>query len=133
MRLTVQTASSFALLTVLICLVGCSGDGLVPVKGVVTVDGKPMPGLEVNFEPTGDTEGRTTATGYTQKDGSYALAYPGYKKGTPQGEYVVRISGGETLDGGAAVRVPAKYNKDSDLTATVSSSSDTFDFDLKSK
>lgn len=133
MRLAVQTASSFALLTVLFCLVGCSGDGLVPVKGVVTLDGKPVPGLEVNFEPTGDTEGRTTATGYTQQDGSYALAYPGYKIGAPKGEYIIRISGGESLDDGSTVRVPPKFNRDSELTATVTSSTTTFDFDLESK
>ncbi|QDU76022.1 hypothetical protein Pan97_30670 [Bremerella volcania] len=133
MRLSVQTASCFALLTVLIGFAGCSGDSMAPVTGVVTFDGKPVSGLEVNFEPTGDTKDRTTATGYTQQDGSYALVYPGYKTGAPLGDYIVRISGGESLDDGTTMRVPPKYNKDSDLKATVTSGENKFDFELTSK
>lgn len=133
MRLPVQTAASFALLTFLMCFVGCSGDSMAPVNGVVTVDGKPVSGLEVNFEPTGDTTGRTSAMGYTQQDGSYALVYPGYKTGAPLGEYIVRISGGESLDDGTTMRVPPQYNRDSDLEATVTSGTNTFDFELTSE
>ena len=133
MRLSVPTAASATLLLALIGLVGCSGDSMAPVKGVVTLDGNPVSGLEVNFEPTGDTEGRTTATGYTQQDGSYALVYPGYKTGAPLGDYVVRIVGGESLDDGTAKRVPPKYNRDSELKATVTSGTNEFNFELTTK
>jgi len=130
MRLSVQTASRAALLAALVCLVGCSGDSMAPVSGVVTLDGKPVAGLEVNFEPTGDTKDRTTATGYTKADGSYALVYPGYKKGAPLGDYIVRIVGGEALDDGTVTRVPPKYNEESELKKTVTSGENKFDFEL---
>lgn len=133
MRLSIQTASCFALLTILSCLVGCSGDSMAPVTGVVTLDGKPIAGLEVNFEPTGDTTDRTTATGYTQQDGSYALVYPGYKTGAPLGDYIVRIAGGESLDDGTVVRVPSKFNRESELKKTVTSGENKFDFELTTK
>ncbi|WDI41375.1 carboxypeptidase regulatory-like domain-containing protein [Bremerella sp. P1] len=133
MRLQFHTASTLALLTILTCLVGCSGGSMAPVQGVVTLDGKPISGLEVNFEPTGDTTDRTTATGYTQPDGSYSLVYPGYKTGAPLGDYIVRIAGGESLDDGTVVRVPSQYNKQSELKATVTSGENKFDFDLTTK
>ncbi|PQO37639.1 hypothetical protein DTL21_06755 [Bremerella cremea] len=133
MRLPFRTASSFAFLLSLMCVVGCSGDSMAPVTGVVTLDGKPVSGLEVNFEPTGDTKDRTTATGYTQEDGSYSLVYPGFKEGAPLGEYIVRIVGGEALDDGTAKRVPAEYNTDSTLKETVTSGENKFDFELTSK
>lgn len=133
MRLSVQIAASFAFALVLVCCIGCSGDSMAPVTGVVTLDGKPVSGLEVNFEPTGDPDNRATATGYTQEDGSFALVYPGYKKGAPLGEYIVRISGGESLDDGTTVRVPPKYNTESDWKETVTSGENNFKFELKSK
>ncbi|RCS54093.1 hypothetical protein DTL42_02775 [Bremerella cremea] len=133
MRLPVQTALSLAFATVFICLTGCSGETMVPVTGVVTLDGKPVSGLEVNFEPTGDVADRATATGYTQEDGSFSLVYPGYKQGAPVGEYIVRIAGAESLDDGTKVRVPAKYNTESELKETVTSSDKEFTFDLESK
>ncbi|MFN3149941.1 hypothetical protein [Bremerella sp.] len=133
MRLSFQAVSSLAIFTALMCLVGCSNDSMAPVTGVVTLDGKPIAGLEVNFEPTGDITDRTTATGYTQQDGSYNLVYPGYKTGAPLGDYIVRIAGGESLDDGTVVRVPTKFNKESELKATVESGTNEFNFDLTSK
>lgn len=106
---------------------------MAPVSGVVTLDGKPVAGLEVNFEPTGEPADRGTATGYTQQDGSFALAYPGFKVGAPPGEYVVRIVGGESLDDGTTLRVPPQYNKESTLKETVASGDNQFKFELTSK
>lgn len=133
MRLPIQTASRLAMLTALMCIVGCTGESMVPVTGTVTLDGKPVSGLEVNFEPTGEIGNRGTATGYTQADGSFSLMYPGYKEGAPLGEYTVRIIGGESLDDGTKVRVPPKYNTDSELKETVTSTENTFTFNLESK
>ncbi|MCC9608177.1 hypothetical protein LOC68_01300 [Blastopirellula sp. JC732] len=133
MRPLVRVALATTFLPVLLGLVGCSGDSMAPVSGVVTLNGKPVPGLEVNFEPTGDPADRATATGYTQQDGSYSLAYPGFKTGAPLGDYIVRINGGESLDDGTTLRVPTKYNKESSLKETVASGANKFDFELTSK
>ncbi|MBI1248631.1 hypothetical protein GC197_12425 [bacterium] len=133
MRPRLQVALSFLSLACLALFTGCNGDSLASVSGVVTLDGHPVRGLEVNFEPVDAAPDRTTGTGYTQADGSYSLHYPGYKKGTPPGDYIVRISGGESLDDGTRVRVPAKYNAKSELTETVVPGKNKFDFDLTSK
>ena len=122
-----------AMLSVALSVAGCNTGGLQDVKGKVTFDGRPVAGLEVRFEPIDPTIG-TTAMGYTLADGTYQLHYPGDKTGAPAGEYKVSIGGGDT-DGetGKRVRVPAKYNTATELTATVKSGSNTFDFDVTSK
>ncbi|HET6573307.1 MAG TPA: hypothetical protein VFG68_06885 [Fimbriiglobus sp.] len=132
-----KTVKSWALVALSILtagLVGGCGGGLSEVTGKVTLDGRPVRGLEVRFEPNDPSIG-TTAIGYTQADGTYRLHYPGDKIGAPAGEYTVHISGGES--GGEAdlppVRVAAKYNSASKLTATVKSGTNTFDFDVTSK
>jgi hypothetical protein len=113
-------------------LTGCNSDGLNEVTGTVTLDGKPLSGLEVRFEPIDPSIG-TNAIGYTQADGTYMLHYPGDKTGAPAGEYMVLISGGENAEGGKPSRVPAKYTRATELKATVESGSNTIDFDLTSK
>ena len=128
---TSWTASALALLTV-VCVTGCGG-GLNEVTGKVTFDGKTVPGMEVRFEPKDPSLG-TTAIGYTQADGTYKLHYPGDKTGAPAGEYKVHITGGEgDGEGKRPVRVASKYNSKTELTATVKSGSNTFDFDVTSK
>ncbi len=114
-RLTVN----FVLLSICCLAAAGCGPGLQEVTGKVTLDGKPVQGLEVNFEPVDPSTGGT-ATGYTQADGSFKLHYPGRKTGAPPGEYIVRIVGAE-VDDGPPVRVPAKYGSKSELKATVGS------------
>jgi hypothetical protein len=111
-------------------LAGC-GSGLGSVEGTVTLDDKPVQGVEVTFEPVGDEGG--TATGYTDEKGHYALHYPGRQEGAPPGEYTVRLAGAEVLDGDAPpLRIPARYNSESDLKRTVESGTNTFNFALTS-
>ncbi|PHR95842.1 MAG: hypothetical protein COA78_29525 [Blastopirellula sp.] len=134
MRLLLKAIPTFLFITSLVCLVGCGGDSMSTVTGVVTLDGKPVQGLEVNFEPTGSAPDRTTATGYTLEGGKYSLFYPGFKEGAPAGEYIVRITGGESLDEeGPKIRVPAKYNTESELKETIASGENTLNFDLTSE
>lgn len=113
---------------------GCnSGKPMGRVKGKVTLDGWPVKGLEVNFQPNDPALG-TTATGYTQADGTYRLHYPGDKEGAPAGEYTVSIAGGEAdEETGVKVSIPAKYNSQSELTRTVVAGENTIDFELTSK
>ena len=113
-----------------VCLSGC-GTALSPIEGTITLDGKPVKGLEVTFQPVGPEGG--SALGYTDEQGHYTMQFPRGQVGAPPGEYVVRITGSEVEGGGAVTKVPAKYGSKSDLKRTVTSGENTFDFDLKSK
>lgn len=130
---TVRIGTSIALgLLTAVLVTGCGG-GLNEVTGTVTLDGRPVAGLEVRFEPKDPSIG-TTAIGYTQADGTYKLHYPGDKTGAPAGDYTVSITGGdEPPEGGKPVRVARKYNSDSELTATVKSGQNTIDFAVTSE
>ena len=138
--------------TLLVCLLsaGCdTGPGLAPVEGTVTLDGTPLAGAEVEFQPTApDTR---PSVGVTDASGHYELRYTMNEKGALLGEHIVRISMSEdadlddvgggtapTTDQGAheeeegAGRIPARYNVDSELKETVNSGSNTIDFALES-
>ncbi len=115
-------------------IVGCGfGPDVGEVTGTVTLDGNPVPGLEVNFVPI-ETSLGTTATGYTQATGEYQLFLPGKKKKTPVGDYTVRIVAAEIDEpDGSPIRIPAKYNVQSQLKATVTSGAQQHDFELTSR
>lgn len=124
-------AGTLAVVTTVL-ITGC-GSELNKVTGKVTLDGKPVQGLEVRFEPVDPNNG-TTAMGYTKADGTYELHYPGDNNdGAPPGEFTVHISGAETDGEGPPVRVAKKYNSKSTLTATVEDGGDNvFNFDVTS-
>jgi hypothetical protein len=130
----VQTLLALVVATTTIGLVGCgSGAKTGEVTGTVTLDGNPVPGLEVNFVPIDISLG-TTATGYTQASGQYELFLPGKKTKTPVGDYTVRIVAAEVDEpGGSPIRIPARYNVQSQLKATVAPGAQTHDFELTSR
>ena len=106
---------------------------LVDVTGRVTLDGQPLPNATVAFESLDIT----ASTGRTNADGEYRLMFNSEKSGCTTGEKVVRVSmsAGEEEDPDAPrddlIKIPARYNHQSELTATVSSSFTEFDFDLE--
>jgi hypothetical protein len=124
----------------LCCLLvaGCGGSGpdLGRVTGEVTLEGQPLQGAEVTFQPT--AEGTAPSAGTTDADGRYELMYTFDTKGAVPGEHVVTIStaGTDIDDQGVEVerpeRVPAKYNTQTVLRKTVKARSNTIDFDLRS-
>ncbi len=118
----------------LLALAGCdSGPPMGQVTGKVTLDTKPIKGLEVNFSPQ-DAKLGTTATGYTQADGTYTLYYPGSEEGAPAGDYTVSIVGGETSEeAGPPVQIPAKYNSATELRRTVKPGKNEINFELTSQ
>jgi hypothetical protein len=124
---------------------------LVSVTGTVKLDGKPLPDAVIKFEsPDGQY-----SVGKTDAGGNYTLHFDSVMKGVTPGEKTVRIStaaslgegleeeeappgeGGEDSEAAGSSkteRVPEKYNKNSELQATVKpNESQTFDFDLKSQ
>jgi hypothetical protein len=129
--MTKMRSLRWPLVIVAALMAGCdAGPRLATVTGKVTRDGQPGAGLEVQFEPKG---GGIAGVGFTQADGTYELYSPGAKKGTPPGDYVVRITGAETDDPSTQVVVPPKYNTASELNATVAPGDNKLDFEITSK
>jgi hypothetical protein len=129
----------------LLVVSGCSSEAdysslnLVEVTGKVTLDGSPLAGARVAFH---GTDGHTPM-GTTDDAGMYRLMYDSSHPGCTPGEKVVRITKGGseegadsegTTDEGAPISdsIPAKYNRNSTLTAKVSPESRTFNWDLSS-
>jgi hypothetical protein len=111
--------------------------GLVEVTGTVTLDGKPLDGVWVDFQKPGEGGSR----GITDANGQYRLMLNSEKSGVTPGEKKVRImsvSHGEKTAPAEGQKIPiekipAKYNSETTLSVTVAEGkSQTFDFDLKS-
>ncbi len=131
----------FASLACALLSCGC-GSSDVPetgeVKGIVTLDGAPVPKATVTFAPE---EGRTS-TAETDDKGEYVLAYTAKVLGAKVGKHTVRISTFRpaTGDPGDAHRVeevkekiPAKYNTQTTLSEEVEPGKNEKDFALESK
>lgn len=77
-------------LPLLLCLaLGCGGDGTKPVRGKLTVDGRPLAKAGIVFTPLGP--GGRTAYAETGEDGSYTLKTFQPGDGALPGEYRVTI------------------------------------------
>jgi len=114
---------------------GCgSGKDLSKVKGVVTLNGRPLEGAVVEFQPTA-TKGSPSA-GKTDANGRYELMYTFNESGAVPGKHVVSIRTEETCFDAKGnelereERVPAKYNTQTELKRTVEPGRNTIDFEL---
>jgi hypothetical protein len=115
---------------------GC-GQGVAPpplaaLKGKVLVDGRPVPGLIVVYEPeasgaTKAAQAGSTSVGRTDAEGNFELRYRGgEQKGAVPGTHVVRVipiagggpAGGENAD---VVKnpIPPQYNTQSTIRRVV--------------
>lgn len=126
-----------------ICL-GCgSGSSAVPVSGVVTLDGKPLPNALVAFQPVAESGGTPGPGSYgvTDASGAYSLRradndQPGAVVGNHR--VVIDLKVDSSDDRGPKSRPPAKtlpprYNKQSELEFKVEpGGSKAANFDLKS-
>ena len=99
-------------------LAGCSSPSyeLAPVSGVVTLDGKPLAGASVAFQPRGNSsEPRPTSVATTDDQGKYSLSViSSSREGAVVGDHLVWLStssGGAVDDAGrgGVERVPLKY------------------------
>ena len=107
------------------------------VTGVVTLDGEPLPGASVEFVP----ENRNPSIGLTDEQGRYTLTFHASADGALIGEHKVRISTFQsafqdnegTRHPAVPERVPARYNKRTELVAEVKPGEQTLDFALTSE
>ncbi len=112
-------------------LAGCSrGDrpSLGLVSGTVTLDGKPLAGARVIFEPV---EGGRASTSTTDSRGRYELIYIRTDKGAKVGPHNVRIFAGNA-DLGRAEVVPPRYNLQTTLRVEVKPGENERNFELLS-
>lgn len=88
------TALCLSLFTVMFIGTGCGGGGSGPelgsVTGVITLDGKPLEGANIEFTPVGGA-GRPSA-GESDSSGYYSLTYKGTTNGARIGEHEVTMT-----------------------------------------
>mgnify|MGYP001556120801 CR=1 FL=1 len=123
---------SVLLLSTFLLSLGCQGDGKYPVSGQVTWEGESIPedhNGHVQFMPV--DESVTPDAGPIGADGRFEFrASPGEKRveiliSRPKGKVI------EAMGMAAQVQyVPERYNKKTELTATVEKSNNEFQFDL---
>ena len=110
--------------------VGCGGSSDQPelgdVSGVVTLDGKPVVGVNVVFKPD---MGRAAAAN-TDAEGKYTLQYLDGVEGCKLGPNTVSFDWPPGATN--AVGIPAKYNSDAAFKFDVKSGSNTFDLKMES-
>jgi hypothetical protein len=121
-----RTAACIAVLA--IGLSGCGGSGDRPelglVKGTVTIDGDPLGGAIIIFQPE---KGRAS-TAIIGPRGDYELVYRQGVSGAKIGPHTIRFEW--PIGSGGAV-IPEKYTTKSELKETVQEGENTFDFELK--
>jgi hypothetical protein len=79
----------------LIVAIGCGSSGpALPVSGVVTLDGNPLPGARVTFIPEKETGG-LGGVAETGSDGKFVIANSKGEPGLIAGKYKVTVSKGQ--------------------------------------
>jgi len=128
----------WALLFVLL-LAGCgkSGVDLALVSGRVTLDGQPMYGARLMFQP--EASGSSPSYGTTDREGRYELGYKRGQKGARIGWHTVRIespaehTGPNGKTGSPGKPLPPRYNTRSEIRREVKADDENeFNFELKS-
>ena len=138
-------AAAVVVMLLLVALQGCGGGGVqfAPVSGKVTMDGKPLAGVNVYFIPVakpGSDIAGDSGGGVTDENGQYTLktsTRDGLKDGAQVGKHKVIISLQETRGEGdrsiTREKLPKKYNAETELTAEVTAGNNQKDFELKSR
>jgi len=125
-----------------VLMVGCSrdeGPAVAEVSGTITLDGQPLPGVNIQFVPEGP--GGSPSFGGTNQNGHYRLLFTQHKTGAMLGQHRVEITARETprdengklLMSVAPVKIPRKYFQPGALTAEVRAGSNVISFDLHTK
>ncbi len=131
----------FVVCVLSLVMLGCDGrkvPELGYVSGAVTMDGKPLDGVTVNFHPfsKGKGQGRV-AVGKTDSEGKYVLTYLEGIEGTKLGPNKVSIMtfwpDGEPGEGEFETIPVRYYGRDTTLEETVVEGNNTFDFKLTSQ
>jgi hypothetical protein len=115
-------------IVLLVLLAGCNGPEFGNVSGKVTLDGEPLVGGTVQFQP----DGGSPAIGVTDEQGRYELKWSSDQGGAPVGKHKVRITSFDESKPRIKERVPVKFNRQTELIREVTGKAQTHDFELKS-
>jgi hypothetical protein len=135
MKQSMRAVCCFHVTAFCLLLSGCgSGGNLAKVRGKVTLNGLPLEGVVVQFQPT---EGRhSPSAGITDSAGEYEIMHTFSTPGAVLGEHSVSIRTAGTFyqeEGCSDLkqeRVPAKYNSRTELKCRVEAGRNTINFDL---
>lgn len=141
MRLFSNVLTVLTILPVL-GMVGCgqqTGPELAVVTGKITLDGQPLPRVNLRFVP--EQPGGSPSFGGTNDNGQYKLLFTAQRTGAMLGKHQVQIEpaepatdeNGKPLPGIPVVKLPKKYRKQGVLTAEVKAGKNNVDFELVTK
>ncbi len=117
--------------------IGCGGEtlDLGTVTGTVTLDGEPLEGAEVVFQP----EAGRPSYGETDSQGRYRLMFASQQPGAQIGSHRVMISTFDVVldedDQATEIpeRLPPRYHRESELREEVAPGENVIHFDLQSE
>jgi len=107
---------------------GQSGPRLAPVEGTVTLNGKPVVGALVTFQPDGPLA--SPSYGETDEDGHYFLKFSPQREGAMIGMHTVSITT-ENENTKQPERLPPEYNQRSQLKKEVKDQENVIDFPIE--
>ena len=135
-----RTLAALALFLAVLCLAGCGSGGRVPIQGSIAYDGTPVEEGTITFLAL-DGGGVDSNAGGDIKDGKYSI---NAERGPKPGKYKVEVYWNKktgkmvATPGDSSVKMPEtkqmlppKYNKQTELTADITSGRNTKNFDLK--
>lgn len=115
---------------------GCNrGPDLGTVRGTVKVNGQVLPHAYVVFQPI-DPPG-AYGSAYADDQGEYDLQFSRHRNGAPVGKHRVSIRAAnrdelpEGSPAAATIKLPAKYNSETELIREVVPGHNDHDFDLQ--
>ena len=124
-------AAGVCLTGLLAASIGCSEEKFGQVSGRVTFEGKPVAAADLEFQP--EVAGAAPSYARADDDGRYTLKYSASKSGAEVGTHLVKITTARRIDDGARKvkeKLPAKYNRNSDLLREVKAGENVIDFEL---
>lgn len=121
------SANAVSLLVLAALLSGCGGSSaeLAPVSGRVTLDGAPLAGARIRFQP--EASGGSPSYGTADQDGHYELGFKRDQPGALIGWHSIRVERGGHADPAEKTKpapLPARYNTASELREEVKSGED---------
>ena len=124
---------------VLASVTGC-GPSLVPVEGMITLDGKPLAGATIGMELVGGEKDFRLFSGETDADGRYAIKpFESDREGALAGEYHVMITSVKAPPGANEMtvlppeRVPPEYQNGSKTLQVPEGGTTDADFAIKTR
>ena len=104
----------YAASVALVGVIGCNGDpdsaiALVPVKGTITLNGKPMANAAISFVPDAGNKASTAGGDTTGPEGNYMARYRN-RSGLAPGKYKVLITPG--TPSGSSANVSEAFKDD---------------------